>query len=144
MSGIYTPTVATFKAKFARGQFQYGPAVPDILDQDITDAIAEAEAVFNPGLYPQDYPEIGTLCELYLTAHFLVTDIDAADSGGQSRLLQNSRSVDGVSESLAIPDWMLKGEFAFYASTYYGQKWLILTKPYLDGMVVAIGGATQP
>jgi hypothetical protein len=137
-------TVASFKAKFARGQFQYGTALPDILDQDIADAIAEKDSVFNPGLYPSDAPEIGTLCELYLAAHFLVTDIDAADSGGQTRLLQNSRSVDGVSESLEIPDWMKKGEFAFYASTYYGQKWLILTKPYLDGAVFSIGGATQP
>ena len=141
---VYTPTVQTFKAKFARGQFPYGTVLPDILDQDITDAIAEAEAVFNTGLYPEDHPEIGTLCELYLTAHFLVTDVDAADSGGQTRLLQNARSVDGVSESLEIPDWMKKGEFAFYSTTYYGQKWLILTKPYLDGAVYVIGGATQP
>lgn len=142
--GIYTPTVSTFKTKFARGQFDYGTVLPAILDADITDAIAEAEAVFNPGLYPSDYPEIGTLCELYLTAHFLVTDIDAADSGGQTRLLQNSRSVDGVSESLEIPDWMKAGEFAFYVTTYYGQKWLILSKPYLDGAVFVVGGATQP
>jgi hypothetical protein len=137
-------TIASFKAKFARGQFVYGTALPDILDQDITEAIAEKDAVFNFGLYPTDAPEIGTLCEHYLTAHFLASDIDAADSGGQSRLLQNARSADGVSESLTIPDWMNSGEFAFYVTTYYGQKWLILTKPYLDGMVVAIGGATQP
>jgi len=137
-------TIASFKTKFARGQFQYGTTLPAILDQDITDAIAEKDAVFNFGLYPEDNPEIGILAEHYLTAHFLVTDVDAADSGGQTRLLQNSRSVDGVSESLEIPDWMKKGEFAFYSTTYYGQKWLILTKPYLDGAVYSIGGATQP
>jgi hypothetical protein len=137
-------TIASFKAKFARGQFQYGTVLPDILDQDITDAIAEKDAVFNFGLYPTDAPEIGILCEHYLTAHFLLTDTDAADSGGQTRLLQNSRSVDGVSESLEIPDWMKAGEFAFYSTTYYGQKFLILTKPYLDGAVYVVGGATLP
>jgi hypothetical protein len=139
---VYTPTVQTFKTKFARGQFPYGTVLPDILDADISDAIAEAEAVFNPGLYPADYPEIGTLCELYLTAHFLVTDIDAADSGGQTRLLQNSRSVDGVSESLEIPDWMKNSEFA---TTYYGQKFLIHSRPFIIGQGIAIaGGATLP
>jgi hypothetical protein len=140
---VYTPTVQTFKTKFARGQFPYGTVLPDILDQDITDAIAEAEAVFNPGLYPEDHPEIGTLCELYLTAYFLFADCDAADSGGQSRGLQTSRSADGVSESIQIPDWVT-GELTIYWSNYYGQQWLLFSKPYLDGAVYAIGGATLP
>ncbi len=144
--GLYTPTIETFKAQFVRG-WSYGTAVPDILDSDITAAIAEAEAVFNPGLYPPDadgFTSPGWLAELYLTAHFIMTDVDAADTGGQTRLLQSSRSVDGVSESLDIPDWMKAGEFSFYASTYYGQKFLILSKPYLGGAVYSIGGATQP
>ena len=136
--------VTSFKAYFDRGQFSYGSAAPDIRDKDITQALAEANAVFNPDIYPTDHPEIKDLALSYLTAHFLVTDIDAQDSGGQSRLLQNARSADGVSESLTIPDWMNSGEFAFYVTTYYGQKWLMLTKPYLDGMVVVIGGATLP
>lgn len=141
---IYTPTSATFKAKFSRGQFAYGETIPAIRDADITEAIAEAEAVFNFDLYPIDKPEIGTSAELHLTAHFLQTDCDAADSGGQTRLLQTSRSVDGVSESVDIPDWMKAGEFSFYSSTYYGQKYLILSKPYLDGVVLIAGGATLP
>jgi len=135
-------TIASFKAKFARGQFQYGTELPAILDQDITDAIAEKDAVFNFGLYPSETPEIGILAEHYLTAHFLLCDTDAADSGGQARLLQNSRSVDGVSESLEIPDWMKGSEFA---TTYYGQKFLILSRPYIIGQGIAIaGGDTQP
>ena len=87
---------------------------------------------------------MGTLAEHYLTAHFLTTDVDAADSGGQSRLLQTSRSADGVSESVDIPDWMKQGEFAFYATTYYGQKYLILSKPYLDGAIFSVEGGTMP
>ena len=138
-----TVTLASFKTKFARN-FTFGSAVPDIMDADITNAIAEKDAVFNFELYPTDKPAIGTLAEHYLTAHFLATDVDAADSGGQSRLLQTSRSADGVSESLDLPDWMKQGEFAFYATTYYGQKWLILSKPYLDGAVFSVEGGTQP
>jgi len=144
--GLYTPTVSTFKAQFVRG-WTYGTSEPDIMDSDITNAIAEAEAVFNPDLYPPDYPGFtspGWLAELYLAAHFVITDVDAADTGGQTRFLQASRSVQGVSESVDIPDWMKAGEFAFYASSYYGQKFLILSKPYLDGAVFTIGGGTQP
>lgn len=135
---------ATFKAYFDRGQFVYGTEAPDIRDKDITQALGEANAVFNPDLYPTETPEIADLALTYLTAHFLVTDTDAQDSGGQTRLLQNSRSADGVSESVDIPEWMRAGEFAFYATTYYGQKFLIISKPYLDGVVLVIGGGTQP
>ena len=138
-----TVTLSSFKTQFARN-FTFGSAVPDIMDADITNAIAEKDAVFNFSLYPTDRPEVGTLAEHYLTAHFLASDVDAADSGGQSRLLQTSRSADGVSESLDIPDWMKQGEFAFYATTYYGQKWLILSKPYLDGAVFSVEGGTMP
>lgn len=136
-------TIASFKAQFSRG-FTYGTAVPDVRDEDITNAIAECAAVFNASLYPSDHPEIGTLAEHYLTAHFLRCDIDAADGGGQPTLFQSSRSADGVSESLAIPEWMLAGELAFYASTYYGQKFLILSKPYMDGVVLCVAGGTNP
>ena len=132
----------TFKAYFDRGQFVYGTEAPDIRDKDVLQALGEANAVFNPDLYPD--ADIADLALTYLTAHFLATDIDAADSGGQTRLMQNSRSADGVSESVDIPDWMRAGEFAFYATTYYGQKYLIISKPYLDGVVLVVGGGTQP
>lgn len=137
-----TVTIASFKTQFPRN-FTFGSVLPDVLDDDITKAIAEKDAVFNPEIYPTDHPEIGTLAEHYLTAHFLASDIDAADSGGQPRFAQSSRSADGVSESLAIPD-DLKGEFAFYCTTYYGQKWLMLTRPYLGGAVFSVEGGTQP
>jgi hypothetical protein len=137
-----TVTIASFKTQFPR--LTYGADTSSIMDDDITKAIAEKDAVFNFDLYPSNRPEIGTLAEHYLVAHFITTDIDAAESGGQTRLLQTSRSADGVSESVDIPDWMKAGEFAFYASSYYGQKYLILSKPYLDGVVLVIEGGTNP
>lgn len=136
--------IASFKALFSRGQFDYGETLPQVRDADITNALSEANAVFNPDIYPADKPEIGDLALSYLTAHFLRTDLDAADAEGQSRFIQTSRSVDGVSESVEIPEWMKQGEFAFYATTYFGQKWLMITKPYLDGAVYVVGGTTLP
>ena len=139
----YTPTIATFKAMFDRGQFTYSDDLPDVRDSDITEAIAEAESVFNPDVYPTDDDVPGTKAELYLTAHFLQCDLEASDSSGQSKFIQNSRSADGVSESVEIPDWMKQGDFALYASTYYGQKYLLLSRPYLGGAVFAVSGGTQ-
>jgi len=140
----YTPTPATFKALFDRGQFSYGDELPSVRDSDITEAISEAEAIFRPELYPSDDVSIGTKAELYLTAHFLQCDLEAADSGGQAKNQQVSRSADGVSESVNIPDWMKQGDFALYSTTYYGQKYLLLSRPYLGGCVFVVGGATLP
>jgi hypothetical protein len=141
-----TITAAEFKAYFDRGQFQYGDSdpyiYPEVRDKDIDSAIAEAEAVFNCGLFPDE-----STCKqalYYLTAHFLQKDLDAVESGGQASYNQTSRSADGISESLSIPEWMNEGEFAFYATTYWGQKYLMLVKPYLDGAVFSVPGGTQP
>jgi len=141
-----TITATEFKAYFDRGQFLYGSTVPyeypEVRDGDIDSAIAEASAVFNSGLFPDDATCKQALS--YLTAHFLQLDLDAVVSGGQAKFNQSSRSADGVSESLSIPEWMNEGEFAFYSTTYFGQKYLILVKPFLDGAVYAVGGATLP
>lgn len=141
-----TITASEFKAYFDRGQFLYGSAdpyvYPEVRDKDIDSAIAEAEAVFNPGLFPNE--ETCKQALMYLTAHFLQLDLDVIQSGGQAKFNQSSRSADGISESLEIPEWMKDGEFAFYATTYYGQKYLILTKPYLDGAVFSVAGGTRP
>jgi len=139
---MITITATEFKSYFDRGQFTYGVDLPNIRDKDIDSAIAEALAVFNQDLYPTD--ELGKQALYYLSAHFLQTDTNSAESGGQSAFSQASRSADGLSESLSIPDWMNQGEFAFYATTYYGQKWMMLSKPYLDGAVFIVAGTTTP
>ena len=141
-----TITATDFKAYFDRGQFLYGSTVPysypEVRDSDINAAIEEAEAVFNPGLFPTEATTKQAL--LYLTAHFAQLDLNAVVSNGQSKFNQSSRSANGISESLSIPDWMNEGEFSFYATTYYGQKYLILAKPYLDGAVFVVNGGTLP
>jgi len=136
-----TITTDEFKAYFDRGQFTYSETLPDVRDKDIEQAIAEAEAVFNSGLYPTEV--LAKQALEYLTAHFLAHDIDAGETGGQPAFLQTSRSADGLSESVQIPEWMQQGVFAFYATTYYGQKFLELSKPYLDGAVSSVPGGTR-
>lgn len=139
-------TVAEFKTFFDRGQFLYGTSdpyvFPEVRDKDIDAALAEANALFNGGLFPTEAECKQAL--QYLTAHFVQKDIDAVPSGGQSTYNQSSRSADGISESLSIPDWMNEESFAFYTTTYYGQKYLILAKPYLDGAVFSVPGGTRP
>ena len=137
-----TITATEFKAYFDRGDFTYGTDLPAIRDSDIDKAIAEMEAVINQDIYPTE-----STCQqakYYLSAHFLLLDTDAANSGGQSSFNQTSRSADGISEALQLPQWMTENEFGFYTSTYYGQKWAMLTKPYIDGAVFSIQGATRP
>jgi hypothetical protein len=137
-----TITAEEFKTYFDRGQFTYGSAIPAIRDKDIDSAIAEALAVFNTGLWPNE--ETCKLALSYLTAHFVQLDLDVVSSNGQPKFNQSSRSADGISESLSIPEWMSEGEFAFYSTTYYGQKYLVLAKPYLDGAVFVVNGGTLP
>ena len=136
-----TITATEFKDYFDRGQFDYGTTLPQIRDKDIDQAIAEAEAVFND-IYPDEAACKQAL--LYLTAHFLLNDTEAADTGGGTVLTGSSRSADGISESYVVPEWMQQGDFAFYATTYYGQKYLALSLPYLGGAVSSVAGATQP
>ncbi len=131
-----------FKLHFDRGQFTYGDTPPAIRDKDIVAAIGEMEAIINAGLYPGE--DTQTLAKLYLTAHFLTLDIQASKTGGQPTFSFSPRAVGSISASMDIPDWMKKGLFAQYATTYYGQKWLALTKPYTIGVVRTIAGTTQP
>ncbi len=139
---MFTITVADFKDYFDRGQFAYGSDLPAVRDKDITRAIAEASGIWNEGIYPSDTVK-GEALE-YLTAHFLQGTLDATDSGGQADGIQSARAAGGVSESLAIPPWMLEGEYALYATTFYGRRWLTITKPYVDGAVYSVGGDTRP
>lgn len=135
-------SVSDFKAFFARGQFTYGATLPSVLDADITNAINEALMTMNVNLYPSD--AIGNQALEYLTAHFVQLTLDATDSQGQAEGIQTSRGAGGISESVAIPPWMLEGDFAMYATTTYGRRWLQLTLPYLGGSVFVVGGDTQP
>lgn len=136
-----TITATEFKAHFDRGPWTFGPTLPDVRDSDIEKAITEALAVFNGDLYSDE--DTCKLALTYLTAHFLATDLESAETGGASRHNQNSRSVGSVSESLSIPEWMLEEPWAMYTTTQYGIKWIQLTAPHLGGAVYSVPGGTQ-
>ena len=141
---IGTPASGTDLAPllFLFGSAQGVSQLLTVRNKDITAAIAEALAVFNPGLWPDD--PTGNQALEYLTAHFLQLDIEAATSQGQPKLVQTARSANGISESLDIPDWMKQDELSQYSTTYYGQKYLYLAKPYLDGAVFSVAGQVNP
>ena len=134
-----TITASQFKTYFSRGQFTYGDTLPEIRDADIEAAIAEASAVWNEGIYPTE--AVATIALYYLTAHFLLLD---TESNGQAVYTQSSRSADGLSESVQLPADIMDGPLAFYTTTYYGQKWIALTRPYMGGLVYCVAGATTP
>lgn len=137
-----TITATEFKAFFDRGQFDYGTTPPQVRDKDIDEAISEAECVINCNLYPDE--ETCKKVLYYLTAHFLTLDLANDDNGGQPTFNQTSRSADGISESVHIPDWMKEGDLSSYTVTSYGIKFLTLSKPYLDGVIFSVQGGTRP
>ena len=128
-----------FKEYFDR-EFEYGP--DDVRDKDVVRAIEMAETIYNPGIYPDEPTREKAL--LYLSAHFLQLNLDGSDAGGQADGIMQSRSADGISESRAIPQWMLEGDNAFYATTIYGQRWLAITLPYTVGQFHVVRGGTLP
>lgn len=117
---------------------------PDLVtDADLTRAFTEAGINFNEALFSTDDSLIVTF--YYLAAHFLVNDFQAAigglDAAGYYPVA--SRSVGSVSESYAIPDWMLRDPvLGAYATTRYGQKYLALIKPLMIGNVAVYQGLT--
>jgi hypothetical protein len=140
--------VTDFKAHFVR-DFPYyqgeGCSKEFVTDDDINKAFTEAQANFNVDLFSSDTTL--KLCYLYLTAHYLVTDFQIAAQGlnsvGYNQV--TSRSVGSVSESYAIPDWMLNNPvLSAYATTRYGQKYLSLIRPLLIGHVGIAQGYTTP
>ncbi len=113
--------------------------------QDITNAFAEAQILFNQAFFSNN-AQI-TLGYLYLTAHFLVTDLRRSNSGLSSRpeMLVQSRSVGGVTEAYAIPD-QLQNEAILngYLTTGYGKKYLDMILPQLVGNVGVVCGTVLP
>ena len=121
-----------------------GDPLQYVQPQDITNAFAEAQVVFNPGLFTT--AAVITLAYLYLTAHYLVNDLRTAaqgvESGGSFPLA--SRSVGSMSETYMVPDrYKDSPQLAFFTTTGYGQKFLSLVLPNLVGNFGAVYGGTN-
>lgn len=112
-----------------------------VSDLDISHAYAEACITFNDALFDGDDL---VLAYLYLSAHYLVNDLNAGGVEGSAGGLVNSRSVGNVSEGYSVPSRMLDNPiYGFYAKSSYGSKYLNMLLPRLVGNIVAIEGATS-
>lgn len=139
------PTIAQFKAQFVR-DFPYGtdPNV-SVLDNDILMGMNLATYSINPDLWPDQ----GTYQMAYnlLSAHFMVLNLRASSQGlnGQYNWTQNSKSVDGVTESFTIPQRIIDNpDFMAYTKTNYGAMYLNLVWPLLAGQMFSVYGRTKP
>ncbi len=114
-----------------------------IQDSDILRAFNEAKVNFNAALFGDD--DTVKMVFLYLAAHYLVIDLNNAMNPlglGFMGLVQ-SKSVGSVSESYALPQWMLNNAIlSQYAITGYGRKYLSLIQPYLVGNIIFCPGRT--
>lgn len=117
-----------------------------VSDADIERAFAEAKVVFNQTLFTTDANiKMGFL---YVTAHYLCLDIQAAlagINGGGGIGVLSGRSVGSVSETYSIPQRYLDDPLlAMYAKTNYGMKFLSLVMAKLRGNFGVVAGATLP
>lgn len=142
--GFLNPQVTDFKSRFTR-DFPYGVDATTVLDADIMTAFADANTAINPDVFPDQASY--TAGYLFLSAHYLVLNIDASSgglSGGGFDWLQQAKSVGGVSESNAIPPRVLENPlFAALASTKYGVRYLLQVLPVLTGQIFPVQGTTQ-
>ncbi len=117
-----------------------------IQDADITKAFSEAMICFNQQFFSSDANiKIGYL---YMTAHYLVIDIQAALAGGinaTGNFPTTNRTVGSVSAGYAIPEAYMKNpQLAQYATTAYGLKYLTMVLPQMVGNINAVYGGAQP
>lgn len=114
-----------------------------IQDADIMRAFKEASINFNAALFGDD--DTAKMVFLYLAAHYLVIDLNNAMNPMSMGFMgfTQSKSVGSVSESYAVPQWMLNNAIlSQYATTGYGRKYLSLIQPYLVGNIIFVPGRT--
>lgn len=114
-----------------------------IQDSDILRAFNEAKVNFNAALFGDD--DMVKMVFLYLAAHYLVIDLNNAMNPLAVGFMgfTQSKSVGSVSESYAVPQWMLNNRtLSAYAQTGYGRKYLSLIQPYLIGNLIFVPGRT--
>jgi hypothetical protein len=141
---VTTPSATDFKAYFVR-DFPFGSTADEVMDADITKAIADAAFLINEALAGSQ-EEYNTLY-LNLTAHFLVMNLRSSSQGisGQYSFLHGSKGVGSVSESISIPQRILDNpEFAMLCKTNYGAKYVMMILPRLAGQMFIVQGTTQP
>lgn len=142
--GFTYPSVTDFKNYFVR-DFPYGTdQSTSVLDSDIQSAINDALVIWNANLWGTQASF--TSAYLWLSAHYLVTNLRASSQGisGQFGWLQVSRGAGGVSEGISVPPKILNNPYYSHLSkTHYGAKYLTVLWPRLLGNVISVYGGTN-
>lgn len=144
MSSYTAPTIEEFKAQFSR-DFPYGSTKEYVMDSDIQAALTQADFSVNPEIF--DTEANFKYGYNLLAAHNLVTNLRASSQGasGTYSWLETSKSVGSVSQSFAIPEFIMKNPmYAMLSKTAYGAKYLEIVIPRAIGQTFAIEGATLP
>jgi hypothetical protein len=140
----YPITVSEFKTFFAK-DFDYGTEPDQVSDSEITRAMTEASMNFNEALFDTDDEK--KLIFSYLTAYYLVIDINNANTQGASNNggLVTYQQVRNVAESFKVPKWIEESPmFSMFSQNGYGLKYLTMIYPYLIGNVRIVPGRTLP
>lgn len=133
------PTNTSFWELYPDDVFNY------VLDSDIERAFGEAKIVFNQSLFGDD--DMIRLAYLYLTAHYLALDLQAASAGinATGNYAVEGRKVGNVSENYAVPTSIKDSLTASYFQlTRYGQKFWSMAQTGLTGNVGVVAGWTTP
>lgn len=140
----YPITIDDFKTFFAK-DFDYGTDITQVSDADIAKAMVEAGMNFNEKLF--DCIEEKKLIFSYLTAYYLVVDINNTNTQGASNNggLVTYRQVRNVAESFKVPKWVEENPMlSQFAQNGYGLKYITMIYPYLIGNMGVVPGATLP
>lgn len=114
-----------------------------VLDQDITKALNQALINSNERFGEDDNDKV--IIFLHLVAYYLLVDLKNSSVGINSAYggLVSSKSVGDVSESYAIPQWLMNSPmYSMYSQNGYGLKYLSLIAPYLAVTVLYSSGGT--
>lgn len=144
----YPPTIADFKAQFNRA-FVYGPGLDQVQDADIQNALNMAAIDFNQSVWIN--AQETTIAFLYVAAHFLVRNVQAA--GGLSSVnygsgvnsqgsgVTESKGVGQVNIGYAVPDFVRQDPIlSQFMATDFGQLFLQLFLPRRVGNTYAVTG----
>lgn len=115
-----------------------------VTDNDITKAMSQAKINANPRFGSNDDEKITIY--LHLVAFYLVLDAKNANAGINASYtgIMASKSVDGVSVSYSIPQFLMNNPmYSIYAQNGFGLKYLSLIAPFLACTILfSPGGST--
>jgi len=113
-----------------------------VVDKDIEKAYEQACANFNSSLFVNDDTMI--IAYSYLTAHYLVNDLNENGLESTGSQLVSAVKVGNVSETYKIPEWMLNNQaYSYFTTTSYGLKYLSFVAPLMVGNVQTAEGQTN-